>query len=45
VRIRIVSLLTGTAMSATEVAEELDIAHASASYHLRLSAGGSTFGA
>ncbi len=35
VRIRIVSLLTGTAMSATEVAEELDIAHASASYHLR----------
>ncbi|MBX6357188.1 MAG: helix-turn-helix transcriptional regulator [Micromonosporaceae bacterium] len=34
-RIRIVSLLTGTAMSATEVAEELGIAHASASYHLR----------
>ncbi len=34
-RIRIVSLLTGTAMSATEVAQELGIAHASASYHLR----------
>jgi predicted ArsR family transcriptional regulator len=34
-RIRIVSLLTGAAMSATEVAEELGIAHASASYHLR----------
>ncbi|MDA0638405.1 helix-turn-helix domain-containing protein [Nonomuraea sp. MCN248] len=34
-RIRIVSLLTGTSLSATEVAEELGIAHASASYHLR----------
>ncbi|MEV4113282.1 helix-turn-helix domain-containing protein [Nonomuraea sp. NPDC049695] len=34
-RIRIVSLLTGTSMSATEVAEELGIAHGSASYHLR----------
>ncbi|GGS91674.1 ArsR/SmtB family transcription factor [Nonomuraea spiralis] len=34
-RIRMVSLLTGVAMSATEVAEELGIAHASASYHLR----------
>ncbi|MCN9242193.1 helix-turn-helix domain-containing protein [Streptomyces sp. RY43-2] len=34
-RIRIVSLLTGAAMSATEVAEELGLAHASASYHLR----------
>jgi len=34
-RLRIVSLLTGTAMSATEVADELGIAHASASYHLR----------
>ncbi|GIG68723.1 winged helix-turn-helix domain-containing protein [Phytomonospora endophytica] len=34
-RIRIVSLLTGTAMSATEVADELGIAHGSASYHLR----------
>ncbi|HEY1179118.1 MAG TPA: winged helix-turn-helix domain-containing protein [Phytomonospora sp.] len=34
-RIRIVSLLTGTAKSATEVAGELGIAHGSASYHLR----------
>ncbi|MEV0169218.1 ArsR/SmtB family transcription factor [Nonomuraea fuscirosea] len=34
-RIRIVSLLTGTSLSATEVADELGIAHASASYHLR----------
>jgi predicted ArsR family transcriptional regulator len=34
-RIRIVSLLTGQALSAVEVAEELGIAHASASYHLR----------
>ncbi|SDJ07643.1 ArsR/SmtB family transcription factor [Nonomuraea jiangxiensis] len=34
-RIRMVSLLTGVSMSATEVAEELGIAHASASYHLR----------
>jgi predicted ArsR family transcriptional regulator len=34
-RIRIVSLLTGAAMSATEVAEELGIAHGSASYHMR----------
>ncbi|WP_141578851.1 transcriptional regulator [Actinomadura sp. WMMA1423] len=34
-RVRIVSLLTGTAMSATEVAEELGLAHGSASYHLR----------
>jgi DNA-binding transcriptional ArsR family regulator len=34
-RLRIVSLLIGTAMSATEVAQELGIAHASASYHLR----------
>ncbi|MFI7049129.1 ArsR/SmtB family transcription factor [Streptosporangium sandarakinum] len=34
-RIRIVSLLTGASMSATEVADELGIAHASASYHLR----------
>ncbi|WP_207926206.1 helix-turn-helix domain-containing protein [Actinocrispum wychmicini] len=34
-RIRIVSLVTGAAMSATEVADELGIAHASASYHLR----------
>ena len=35
VRLRILSLLTGTAMSAAEVARELDISHASASYHLR----------
>ncbi|QYC44186.1 Helix-turn-helix domain protein [Nonomuraea coxensis DSM 45129] len=34
-RMRIVSLLTGVSMSATEVADELGIAHASASYHLR----------
>ncbi len=34
-RMRIVSLLTGASMSATEVADELGIAHASASYHLR----------
>ncbi|TMR35308.1 ArsR family transcriptional regulator [Nonomuraea zeae] len=34
-RIRIVSLLTGASLSAAEVAEELGIAHASASYHLR----------
>jgi len=36
VRLRILSLLTGAAMSATEVAQELGIAHASASYHLRV---------
>jgi DNA-binding transcriptional ArsR family regulator len=30
------SLLTGTAMSAAEVARELDITHANASYHLRV---------
>lgn len=29
------SLLTGTAMSASEVARELDLTHANASYHLR----------
>jgi predicted ArsR family transcriptional regulator len=34
-RIRIVSLVTGVSLSAAEVAEELGIAHASASYHLR----------
>lgn len=34
-RIRMVSLVTGQALSAVEVAEELGIAHASASYHLR----------
>ncbi len=35
VRLRILSLLTNTAMSAAEVARELEISHASASYHLR----------
>ena len=35
VRLRILSLLTGTAMSAAEVARELGISHANASYHLR----------
>jgi len=36
VRLRILSLLTGTAMSAAEVARELGLTHANASYHLRL---------
>jgi DNA-binding transcriptional ArsR family regulator len=36
VRLRILSLLTGAEMSAAEVARELGIAHASASYHLRV---------
>jgi DNA-binding transcriptional ArsR family regulator len=35
-RLRMLSLLTGSAMSAAEVARELEVAHASASYHLRL---------
>ncbi|NYD58091.1 DNA-binding transcriptional ArsR family regulator [Nocardioides marinisabuli] len=35
-RLRILSLLTGTAMSAAEVARELGLTHANASYHLRL---------
>ena len=35
VRLRILSLLTATAMSAAEVARELDLTHANASYHLR----------
>lgn len=35
-RLRMLSLLTGTAMSAAEVARELEITHANASYHLRL---------
>ncbi|WP_426245253.1 ArsR/SmtB family transcription factor [Nocardioides sp. LHG3406-4] len=35
VRLRIMSLLTGTAMSAAEVSRELGISHANASYHLR----------
>jgi DNA-binding transcriptional ArsR family regulator len=34
-RLRILSLLTGTEMSAAEIARELDISHANASYHLR----------
>ena len=34
-RLRMLSLLTGSAMSAAEVARELDITHANASYHLR----------
>jgi DNA-binding transcriptional ArsR family regulator len=34
-RLRILSLLTGAAMTAAEVARELDITHANASYHLR----------
>lgn len=36
VRLRMLSLLTGTSMSAAEVARELDLTHANASYHLRL---------
>ncbi|SFF62226.1 Helix-turn-helix domain-containing protein [Actinopolymorpha cephalotaxi] len=36
VRLRMLSLLTGAPMSATELAQELDITHANASYHLRL---------
>ncbi|UYM06045.1 ArsR/SmtB family transcription factor [Solicola gregarius] len=35
VRLQILSLLTGSAMSATELAGELDISQANASYHLR----------
>ena len=35
VRLRILSLLTGTALSAAEIARELGITHANASYHLR----------
>jgi DNA-binding transcriptional ArsR family regulator len=35
VRLRILSLLTGAEMSAAEVARELGITHANASYHLR----------
>jgi DNA-binding transcriptional ArsR family regulator len=34
-RLRVLSLLTGAAMSAAEVARELDVTHANASYHLR----------
>ncbi|MBE1606094.1 ArsR/SmtB family transcription factor [Actinopolymorpha pittospori] len=36
IRLRMLSLLTGAAMSATELAQELDITHANASYHLRV---------
>jgi DNA-binding transcriptional ArsR family regulator len=35
VRLRILSLLTGSAMSAAEIARELDITQANASYHVR----------
>jgi DNA-binding transcriptional ArsR family regulator len=35
-RLRILSLLTGASMSAAEIARELDITHANASYHLRV---------
>ncbi|NUR08475.1 MAG: helix-turn-helix transcriptional regulator [Nocardioidaceae bacterium] len=35
-RLRILSLLTGAEMSAAEIARELDITHANASYHLRV---------
>lgn len=34
-RLRMLSMLTGTAMSAADVARELDLTHANASYHLR----------
>jgi DNA-binding transcriptional ArsR family regulator len=36
VRLRILSMLTARAMSAAEVARELDLTHANASYHLRV---------
>lgn len=36
VRLEMLSLLTGAALSAAEVARELDISQANASYHLRL---------
>ena len=35
IRLQILSLLVGTEMSAAELARELDITHANASYHLR----------
>jgi DNA-binding transcriptional ArsR family regulator len=35
VRIRILSLLTGAELTAADVARELDLTHANASYHLR----------
>jgi DNA-binding transcriptional ArsR family regulator len=36
VRLQILSLLTGAALSAAEIARELDISQANASYHLRV---------
>lgn len=36
VRLRMLSLLTGAELSATEVAQELGLTHANASYHLRV---------
>jgi len=36
VRLRMLSLLTGAELSAAEVARELDLTHANASYHLRI---------
>lgn len=36
VRLRMLSILTGSAMSAAEVARELGLTHANASYHLRV---------
>jgi DNA-binding transcriptional ArsR family regulator len=35
VRLQILSLLTGAELSAAEIARELDLSHANASYHLR----------
>jgi DNA-binding transcriptional ArsR family regulator len=35
IRLRVLSLLTGAAMTAAEVARELHLTHANASYHLR----------
>jgi DNA-binding transcriptional ArsR family regulator len=35
VRLRMLSVLTGTAMSAADLARTLDVSHANASYHLR----------
>ncbi|MDT5029242.1 MAG: hypothetical protein QOE61_5668, partial [Micromonosporaceae bacterium] len=35
VRLRILSLLTGASLTAAEVARELSLTHANASYHLR----------
>ena len=36
VRLRILSLLTASSLSAAEIARELDLTHANASYHLRV---------